>query len=301
MQDSTLTVLVIEDNQMFRNLALKLLPPCKKITATTAEQGLVNFKRYNPDITFLDIGLPDKSGLDLLKDIKSYNPDAFVIMLTMSRISSDVDLAIRRGAAGYVIKPYSPEVIRKYFDRFGIYKQKIANLSPEEKAKFYLEMFSSEDTRTEDAIIENPEDLLPTKKDVLASWNILFVDDFLNNRVHAKKHIEQFGCKVDIAGDGATAAQMAQKTNYQLIFLDCKMPDIDGYETTKIIRKHQKDKNIQSIIIGLSDSLTEAEMGKWRQAGMDSFLVKPIQFSKLTAITDKYVNDYITKSNSTLI
>ena len=298
-----ITVLIVEDNPMFRNLALKLLPPCKKITAANASQGLATFKQYHPDITFLDIGLPDGNGLDVLKEMKQFDPDSFIVMLTMSRVSSDVALAIKRGAAGYVIKPYSPEIIRQYFERFAVYTKQIDDLTPEEKAEFYLEMFSAEDKREEDSMIENPEDLLPSQADILSSWNILFVDDFMNNRVHAKKHIEKMGCKVDITGSAENALNMVKKSNYHLIFMDCGMPDIDGYEAAKKIRHalNQATPRKDIIIIGLADNEAEAKTLKWKEAGMDNYLTKPIEFKKLRKVAEQYAQKHIEQMERSIV
>lgn len=120
---SSLKILVIEDNHMFRNLALRMLPNCKKRSAVTAKEGLKLFKDLAPDITFLDIGLPDKNGLELLKTLKDINPDAFIVMLTQSRVLSDVDTAVKYGAAGYIAKPFSQKEIESYIKLYFILVQ----------------------------------------------------------------------------------------------------------------------------------------------------------------------------------
>jgi response regulator of citrate/malate metabolism len=121
-----LKVLVIEDNQMFRNLALRMIPDCKKYSAITAKEGLDTFKKLRPDITFLDIGLPDGNGLDLLKQMRSIMPNAFVVMFTQSRVSSDVETAVKNGAAGYISKPFSQKEMQNYFERYREHKKKFS-------------------------------------------------------------------------------------------------------------------------------------------------------------------------------
>lgn len=297
--EKTLTVLLVEDNQIFRTMALKLFPVCKKVTASNAEQGLSHFKKHKPDITFLDIGLPDGNGLDLLKSLKTINPDAFVVMLTMSNVSTDVYLAIKRGAAGYIVKPYAPDIFYTYFKRFRLYKQKLNDFTPEEKVQFYHDMFEEEDVQAASKLEDTEFGLIPTREEIIATWKVLFVDDFLNNRVHAKKYIEKIGYKVDITDDGNNAIKMVEDEGYHLIFLDCKMPQMDGYEATQIIRsKEAQGKLTPAIIIGLADSQKEADNGRWQKCGMDHYLVKPIQFTKLAEITEKYVNEYIEKTGS---
>ncbi len=67
---------------------------------------------------FLDIGLPDKSGHDVLKEIMKVHPNAFVIMLTASNIVSDVKMAMSEGAKGYIVKPFSRKQIKESINNY---------------------------------------------------------------------------------------------------------------------------------------------------------------------------------------
>lgn len=116
-------VLIIEDNQMFRSLALRMLPDCKKYCALTYNEGIEMFQKITPDITFLDIGLPDGSGLDLLREMKALIPNTFIVMLTQSRVPEDVETALKNGAAGYIAKPFSQKEMLFYFERYGEFKK----------------------------------------------------------------------------------------------------------------------------------------------------------------------------------
>lgn len=125
---SRLKALVIEDNQMFKSLAIRMMPDCKKYTASTAKEGIEVFEKLHPDITLLDIGLPDGNGLDLLKQMREFDPSAFIVMFTQSRVSTDVETAIKNGAAGYISKPFSQKEILQCFDRYNEQKGVGANI-----------------------------------------------------------------------------------------------------------------------------------------------------------------------------
>ena len=117
-ENKSLTILVIEDNEMFRRLALEMLSGHNSSSAKNAADGMSQFKRKSPDITFLDIGLPDKSGLEILKEMKEISQEAFVVMLTASNVKADVKKSVELGADGYIIKPFSRKQIKHYIDQY---------------------------------------------------------------------------------------------------------------------------------------------------------------------------------------
>ncbi len=114
----TLSILVIEDNDMFRKLAVDMLAEYNSFAASNVKDGLAKFKTHSPDIVFLDIGLPDGNGHDLLKQIIGLDANAFVIMLTASNLKIDVQGAIKEGAKGYIIKPFSRKKIKDSIDLY---------------------------------------------------------------------------------------------------------------------------------------------------------------------------------------
>lgn len=118
MSDRNLVTLVIEDNEMFRRLAVDMLNGYSVYSATTASDGLYKFKKHAPHITFIDINLPDANGQSVLSEIKTLNPNAFVVMLTASNLEKDVQESLRNGAKGYIIKPFSRQRIKEYIDKY---------------------------------------------------------------------------------------------------------------------------------------------------------------------------------------
>lgn len=114
----SLSILVIEDNDMFLQLALEMLSGHRYEGAKNAKDGLEKFKTTHPDITFLDIGLPDGSGHDLLKQMHDIDPNAFVVMLTASNLQADVQQSLTKGAKGYIVKPFSRSQIKESLYRF---------------------------------------------------------------------------------------------------------------------------------------------------------------------------------------
>lgn len=113
-----------------------------------------------------------------------------------------------------------------------------------------------------------------TKKTInLSNLNVLIVDDNNINVIVLKKLLEDFSIKADTAKDGKFALEKVKQKNYDLIFMDIHMPEMDGYTATKLIRETDKDV----LILGLSANVTTESMKKAIKNGMNSYLTKPIK------------------------
>ena len=72
------------------------------------------------------------------------------------------------------------------------------------------------------------------------------VEDNVVNQKVAKRMVEMFGFDVDVAENGIVALACLKKVDYDLVFMDCQMPEMDGYEATSAIRKSEKVESIPS-------------------------------------------------------
>lgn len=125
-------------------------------------------------------------------------------------------------------------------------------------------------------IAENQEKevLVNIKKNInLSDLSVLIVDDNNINIIVLKKLLESMGVNADTAENGKIALQKIEKKNYQLIFMDIHMPEMDGFETTKIIRTYNEDV----IIFGLSANVTTEAINKAIASGMNNYLPKPFK------------------------
>lgn len=116
--DSNLTILIIEDNKSYMDITKEMLSEHRCLCAFSASEGLKMYKKYKPNIVFLDISLPDGNGHELLMEIKHYDKNAFVIMLTSSQLKEDVLSSIEQGANDYIIKPLSRAKIKKTYEKY---------------------------------------------------------------------------------------------------------------------------------------------------------------------------------------
>jgi len=115
---------------------------------------------------------------------------------------------------------------------------------------------------------------------------LLAEDQPVNQRV-AQAMLEQLGCRVDIAADGRRAVQACTEKDYDLILMDCQMPEMDGFEATRAIRALPACGNIP--IIALTANAMAGDRGECIAAGMNEHLAKPIDRARLTELLRKFL------------
>lgn len=115
-----LKVLVCDDSPLIRKQMQKILLANgieQIFEATDGEQAVVKYAEHLPDIVFMDIVMPKKTGVEALKIIKSLNADAKVIMASSVGTQNNLKEAIESGAFDFIQKPVSEEAIRKIIDK----------------------------------------------------------------------------------------------------------------------------------------------------------------------------------------
>ncbi len=115
-------------------------------------------------------------------------------------------------------------------------------------------------------------------KSILNEKEILLVDDNLVNLMIAKKILVSYGVNITTAENGAKAVELASEGKFDLILMDIQMPEMDGYQATKIIRQTLQ---LNLPIIALSANVMQNDRRLSKLSGMDDHLAKPIKVDKL--------------------
>jgi len=115
---------------------------------------------------------------------------------------------------------------------------------------------------------------------------ILVVDDNQINRLVLKAHLEKLGLTADFACDGVDAINKCKQNNYNLIFMDCVMPELDGLEATRYLRANGICPENKTFIIALTANTSADDKAACKKAGMDLFVSKPV---KNTAIEQSII------------
>ena len=109
-----------------------------------------------------------------------------------------------------------------------------------------------------------------------AKPRILVVEDNPINQKIALLMLEKLGCNVDVAANGVEALKSLQLFNYDLIFMDCQMPEMDGFEATRRIRKLPKP--VSDIpIVALTANAFKEDQARCVESGMNDFVTKPVE------------------------
>jgi len=131
-------------------------------------------------------------------------------------------------------------------------------------------------------------------KPAIKSPEILLVEDDHINQLITTMFLAKMGYHVTTAGSGKEACDATERHAYDLILMDCQMPDMDGFEATRIIREKEAAKSNghrhYTPIIALSAGVLKEERDRCRAAGMDDFLAKPIEKQHLEAALSTWLN-----------
>ncbi len=119
--------------------------------------------------------------------------------------------------------------------------------------------------------------------------HVLAADDSAVNREVVREALRRLNLKVTLASDGRQATHLAQTRHFDLILMDCSMPEMDGFEATQAIRALENQcKRPRTPIIALSAHVAGSS-DKWRSVGMDNYLTKPFTIASLAAALGEFL------------
>jgi signal transduction histidine kinase/DNA-binding response OmpR family regulator len=222
----------------------------------------------------LDFSLPSMNGEELGLAIKA-DPriaDTLLLVLTSSGQPGDASRFQKDGFSAYLVKPVCAAVL--YDALSGVWASHLEGRTTEIVTRHSL---------AEQRAIGN----LPVNENNATLRVLLAEDDIVNQKVAVRK-LEKLSCRVDVAANGQEAVEMWEKLPYDLVFMDCNMPEMDGYEATRAIRfRESTDKHTP--IIAMTANAMKEDHERCLESGMDDYLSKPVQPGKLTEILERWV------------
>ncbi len=133
------------------------------------------------------------------------------------------------------------------------------------------------------------------EEEFLPNPHILIAEDNLVNQKVASKHLEKLGCTVKIAGNGKQAVEMFAAGNYDLIFMDCQMPEMDGFEATETIRS-MEGENSRIPIVAMTANAMLGDREACLAAGMDAYISKPFTMEDIKEVFRKWLPPQVAAS-----
>lgn len=118
---------------------------------------------------------------------------------------------------------------------------------------------------------------------------VLLVEDNMINQKVAASMMKKLGVAADIAMSGQEALEKFTADKYDLIFMDCQMPGMDGFETTQAIRDRENKENTKNtVVVALTANAMEGDRKRCLDAGMDDYMSKPISLAGLEQVFDRW-------------
>ncbi len=263
-------LLVIEDNPVQQEVIIDLIEnsDIEVKTVDTEAKALSEILKGTYDAIVLDLGLKEGNGTNVCKFIKEQNIEIPVIVYTGRNLTIDEEKEIRAYADSIIIKTANSE--ERLLDEVTLFLHKVRR---NKKDQFYI------DTKTKENHFLN-----------LENKTILIVDDDTRNIYALATAIEQYGANVLEANNGKVALNKLKENKVDLILMDIMMPELDGYETIKTIRKTNEIKEIP--IIAITAKSLKSDKDKCIEAGANDYISKPVDYDVLVRLVKVWINKH---------
>jgi two-component system sensor histidine kinase/response regulator len=118
---------------------------------------------------------------------------------------------------------------------------------------------------------------------------VLVAEDNVVNQKVASRLLEKLGCRVNVVANGHETVEASGRVAYDCIFMDCQMPEMDGYEATAMIRQRDAQIGRHTPIIAMTANALQSDRERCLKAGMDDYVSKPIQAEVLAKTLQKWL------------
>ncbi|MBI2792391.1 MAG: response regulator [Gammaproteobacteria bacterium] len=181
----------------------------------------------------------------------------------------------------FISNEYNVKTIQSRFNCLGIF-----NLPLKESQVYHLllQMLGEEESHLQD--ITASEEIIPSKD--AHNCHVLVVDDNAISQMVTTKMLEKMGYSAHTANNGKEAIEAIDVIDFDIVLMDCQMPEMDGFEATKILRQNKKNENLP--IIALTANAMSSDRDECLAVGMNDYLSKPIKAPALAALMQKYVS-----------
>jgi len=140
---------------------------------------------------------------------------------------------------------------------------------------------------------ESPAGLSPELREALRGGRILLAEDNIVNQKVALGMLKKLGCVADVACNGFEVLEAMRRFPYAVIFMDCQMPEMDGYEATRLIRQQEEDAaspdRPPAHIIALTASAMQGDRERCLACGMNDYVGKPVRAEELTRALERWL------------
>jgi two-component system, sensor histidine kinase and response regulator len=270
-------VLVVDDNQINRLIAREMISNCgaEVSEAESGEDALIAIRQASDQgkpyrIILLDMRMPGMNGIEVAQRIRDEHlpTEPLILMLSSDDLKPQLAQLKELCLDAYLVKPITR---KELFDAIGRVIQAANRHSADALPVRKEESLAATESACETGPAYESEPI-----------RILVADDSADNRLLIGAYLRREPYQIDFAENGKIAIDKFKSNQYGMVLMDVQMPEIDGLEATRIIRRWEKDNHrTPTPIIALTASALEEDEQRTRAAGCDQHLSKPVKKSVL--------------------
>ncbi|MCF7763742.1 MAG: response regulator [Verrucomicrobia bacterium] len=249
-----LHLLVVEDDPTNLQLVLLMLEKlgCTARVARNGLQAVQAFKESACNAVLMDCQMPEMDGYQATRAIRDHEAATSarhtpIIAITANALAGEREHCLQSGMDDYLTKPFKLDQLRETLLRS----------------------------------VPAPE-ITPIHPDSLRGLRVLVAEDEVNSIQLALLVLERLGCTPTVAKNGFKTIDAFKKNSYDVVLMDCQMPEMDGYQATRAIRDHEASTSARRTpIIAVTANALPGERAHCLQLGMDDYLTKPFKLDQL--------------------
>jgi CheY-like chemotaxis protein/HPt (histidine-containing phosphotransfer) domain-containing protein len=276
-------VLIVDDNATNRKILAHYLTRwgCIHDETEGGAQALEKLRKavvtaHPFDVAVLDFQMPGMDGEELGRAIHAEASLCHLPLLLLTSMGqrSDAKRMEAAGFSGYLIKPVKPSQLFECL----------------------ASVMGGESRRAGVQASRRAGELAPSLPRPLASsaqqarMRLLLVEDNLVNQKVAIHILQKVGYRCDAAANGLEAIEALSRIPYDLILMDCQMPEMDSFEATAVIRAREKEGGTHVPIIAMTANAMQGDRERCLEAGMDDYISKPVKPENLIAVLETWLH-----------
>jgi len=269
-----LRVLVVDDNETNRKILRIQLKSwgCRPAEVPAGDRALELLREAKKSgdpfqLAIIDMQMPGMDGETLGRIIKA-DPtisDTVLVLMTSIGLRGDARRCREIGFAAYLSKPVRGSQL------YDVLVEVMSKRTLQEQPQELVTKYSIKEGRKR-------------------KMRILLAEDNPVNQKVASRILEKGGYQVDVVANGREAVEAFQNSSYDLVFMDVQMPELDGFEATRVIREKEKGSERHIPIIAMTAHAMKGDRERCLEAGMDDYIPKPIQPKDMFEVIDKWAN-----------
>jgi two-component system, sensor histidine kinase and response regulator len=271
-----LKVLIVDDNATNRRILVQQLASwgCASVEAADAKLALALLEQDKHSarsfrLVLLDYQMPEMSGEDLARKIREQEHYASLPLIMLTSVSGlrETERMQAAGINGYLTKPV------KQSQLFDCISALIGSIEP------------TEPLSTTRILTRHTLDQMRERERV----RILVAEDNQVNQKVASRLLSKLGYRCEIASNGTEALAALERTRFDLVLMDCQMPEMDGFEATGRIRASTELGGDDLPIVAMTANAMVGDRDRCLAAGMDDYISKPVNPEELRSVLERWI------------